>query len=49
MVIPLSGKVHKTGKTSENKELALWHLVNRLVLEMHKNTTKCKKHKENGV
>ena len=27
-------------KTAENTELALWHLVNRLVPEMHKNDIK---------
>jgi hypothetical protein len=26
---------------AENRELALWHLVNRLVPEMHKNAMKC--------
>ena len=29
-------------KTVENRELALWHLVNRLVQKMHKNAMKCK-------
>jgi hypothetical protein len=28
-------------KNSRNRELALWHLVNRLVLKIHKNATKC--------
>jgi hypothetical protein len=27
----------------QNRELALWHLVNRLVLKMNKNATKCNK------
>jgi hypothetical protein len=29
-------------KNSRKQELALWHLVNRLVLEMHKNATNFK-------
>jgi hypothetical protein len=29
-------------KNSRKQELALWHLVNRLVQKMHKNATKCK-------
>ena len=28
-------------KTAENRELTLWHLVNRLVQKMHKNNIKC--------
>jgi hypothetical protein len=36
-------------KTAENRELTLWHLVSRLFRKMHKNATKCKKHKANGV
>jgi hypothetical protein len=30
-------------KNSKNRELTLWHLINRLVPEMHKNATKCNK------
>jgi hypothetical protein len=28
-------------KTAENRELALWHLVNSYFRKMHKNATKC--------
>jgi hypothetical protein len=30
-------------KNSRKQVLTLWHLVNRLVPEMHKNATKCNK------
>jgi hypothetical protein len=30
-------------KNSRKQRLALWHLANRLVPEMHKNATKCNK------
>jgi hypothetical protein len=29
-------------ETTENRELELWHLVNRLVCKMYKIATKCK-------